>query len=189
MRAIRSTLLAGSLVLAAGAAQAAVLCTTKGGTVKLRPTACKKKETPVDPTAIGLPVSNVVDVPASNSGDVDVLSLPGFGTLIIESGGCSTLLSIEAASPVWVNGTATDQDVSSFSFGPNSGNPTIANYAVAMPGAETYVGAIAGRNGYMTLRVQQRTSAAQATIDVFFANGGDAGEVCKVSARAVVTPG
>jgi hypothetical protein len=184
-----SMLVATGMLLAACTADAAVLCTTKSGTVKLRPTACKRKETKVDPAAVGLPLANVVDVPNFNVGNLDILTVPGFGTLIVQNGGCATLVSIEAASPAWVNGTGADQDVSTFSFGPNSGSPASGLYAVAAPGAETSVGGIGGRVGYLTFRVQQRTSAAQATIDVFFANGGDAGSVCKVSARAVVTQG
>lgn len=174
------------LLLVAGAAQAAVLCTTKGGTVKLRPTACKRKEHALDPATVGLPFTRVVDVPSSNPSNLDILAVPGFGTLIIQNGGCTTLTSIEAASPAWVNGTGSDQDVSTFSFGTNPGT-SAASYAVAMPGVETSVVEAGGRAVYLKFRVQQRTSAARATIDVFFANGGDAGDVCKVSAQAVVT--
>jgi len=184
-----STLVTAWMLLAACSAEAAVLCTTKAGTVKLRSTACKRKETKVDPAAVGLPFSSVVDVPNFNVGNLDILAVPGFGTLIVQNGGCATPLSIEAASPAWVNDTGADQDVSTFDFSPTTGPSTFALYAVATPGTETGLGGIHGQAGYLTFRVQQRTSAAQATIDVFFANGGGAGSVCKVSARAVVTPG
>ena len=69
-----SMLVAAGMLLAACTADAAVLCTTKSGTVKLRPTACKRKETKVDPAAVGLPLANVVDVPNFNVGNLDILT-------------------------------------------------------------------------------------------------------------------
>lgn len=184
-----STLVTAWMVLAACTADAAVLCTTRSGTVKLRPTACKKKETKVDPTAVGIPISAVVDVPNFNVGNLDILTVPGFGRLIVQNGGCSTLQAAQAVAPAWVNTTGNDQDVLMFAMSTSNASPTDARYAVATPGTETSLGLLLGTSAYLTFRVQQRTSAAQATIDVFFATGGDAGSVCKVAARAVATPG
>lgn len=185
--------------------EAAVLCAAKNGTVKLRESTCKgKKEKAIDPVALGLQgppgppgakgadgspgtttIAAYVEVPENNLGNRDVLDVPGFGKVIVQNGGCATLVSIETVAPAYVNTTATDQDVFAFSFAQSIG--PAAGYAVAMPGAETSFTLLHGRNDYLTLHVRQRTGTAQATIQIFFDAEGGPGSVCKVSAQAVTT--
>jgi hypothetical protein len=206
MRAWRLAIV--GIVLGTVGADAALLCTAKNGTVKLRESACRKKESRLDPVAAGLQgppgptgakgvdgapntttLAGYVEVPNFNMGTRDVLDVPGFGRFVIQDGGCTALPGAEVAAPAWVNSTGTDQDVFTFLVSPNSGTPLDPHYLVAMPGAETGFDLAFGPSTYLTFRVRQRTSAAQATIDVFLATGGAAGSVCKVTAHAVVTSG
>jgi hypothetical protein len=193
------------LLLGAVGSEAAVLCTAKNGTVKVRESACRKKESPLDPVAAGLQgppgptgakgadgapntttLAAYVEVPNFNMGTRDVLDVPGFGKLVIQDGGCTALLGAEVAAPAWVNTTGTDQDVFTSLL---TGSPLDQLYLAAMPGAETGLDLALGQHAHLTFCVRQRTSAAQATIDVFLATGGTAGTVCKVTAHAVVTSG
>lgn len=82
-------LLSVSLFLWSHTAQAAVLCTKKGGAVFLRE-ACKVHETPVDPVALGLRGPGAVVKDANNS-FVGVLSGQTSGVVLLQAGPASVL--------------------------------------------------------------------------------------------------
>ena len=183
-------------VLAANPGHAAVLCARKSGTVVMRATACKgKRETLIDPLALrgpqGAPAgpafAGYVEIP-DFGGNVTVLDVPGFGRVTVESGGCSTQVTIQAIAVGYVNTTGTDQDVLTFSFNPLTAPDAVSGYAVGLPGAETGLRQI-GSTGAIFVRIRPQGGTAEATITIFGAAGGSAGDVCRVSAQALVTAG
>jgi hypothetical protein len=196
-----SVMFVAGLLLGGQLADADVLCRTRNGTLKVRATACRKKrETAVDPAALGLQgpqgpqgadgspgvtaISGYLEVAAG--GDGEVLDVPGFGRVVVASGGCATILSLEAIAVAYVNTTGSLQDVFTFSFNPSQGPDTASAYATAAPGAETGLRQL-GSTGTVVARIRQRVGSGQATVIVHGAAGGSVGNHCAVSAQALVT--
>jgi hypothetical protein len=197
--------LAVALLLGGQLVDAEVLCQTRNGTLKVRETACRKKrkEKAVDPVGLGLQgpqgpqgpkgasgspgvtaVAGHIEV--ADGGNGDVLDVPGFGRIVVQSGGCVTGVSVQAIAVAFVNTTGSVQDVFTFSFNPQQGPDAGSGYAMAAPGVETGLRQL-GATGFIIARVRQRVGTGQATLVVHGAAGGLVGDVCAVSAQAFVT--
>jgi hypothetical protein len=98
MRSFISTILVLGVFTGVTVAQAAVLCSKKSGVVTVRTEACKKKETQLDPAALGL------QGPQGDQGEVGPQGPPAVsanvaadGSIVAQSGGVT--VSLLLASP------------------------------------------------------------------------------------------
>ena len=182
-------------LLICGPANAAVLCARKKGAVVLRDTACKKRETLIDPLTLRGPAGSpagpalvgYAEVP-NFGGNVTVLDVPGFGRVSVSDGGCVTLPAAQGIAVAYTDTTGVDQDVFTFSFNPSQGPDTMSGYAVALPGVETGLRQL-GVTGAVLAHIRPQGGTSEALITVFGAAGGAAGDVCRVSAQALVSGG
>jgi hypothetical protein len=91
--------LGASVVLNAVDASAAVLCTKKSGVVVLRTAACKKKETQIDPIALGLQgPQGIQGVQGLQGPGADSAVVAANGSVLAQSGGL-TIAPFPAAGP------------------------------------------------------------------------------------------
>jgi hypothetical protein len=143
--------------------------------------------TAADASALGgLPASNFGRAPAATVDLSDetggtVLEMSGLGTLAVPAAGCETEASPEVRLE-YRNTSGASQDV--FAFLPNAATELV--HDVVGAGATAPQSVLSGTLGYAQLRARQHGAGArQATIIVFTTIGGDAGNLCRVSAQAL----